>query len=44
VRAWSSDTTPTISIYQPGDWGPAASNAWMHEQGQSWFDLCPVLK
>jgi glucose-6-phosphate 1-dehydrogenase len=44
VRAWNSDTTPPIPNYQPGDWGPAASNAWMHEQGQSWFDLCPVLR
>ena len=44
VRAWNSDTTPPIPNYQPGDWGPAASNAWMHEQCQSWFYLCPVLR
>ena len=44
VRAWGSATTPPIPSYRPGDWGPAASNSWMHEQGQSWFDLCPVLR
>ena len=44
VQAWSSDTVTPIPTYQPGDWGPAASNTWIHEQGQSWFDICPVLR
>lgn len=43
VRAWGSVDMPGIPSYQPGDWGPAASNDWIHAQGRTWFDLCPVL-
>ena len=34
---------PPLEIYPRGDWGPAASNAWMQQQGREWFDVCPVL-
>jgi len=43
VRCWSSVDMPPIDVYEPGDWGPAASTAWMAAQGRSWFDTCPVL-
>jgi glucose-6-phosphate 1-dehydrogenase len=43
VRAWQSVDMAPIPVYEPGDWGPAASTAWMQAQGRSWFDLCPVL-
>lgn len=43
VRAWESAGMGAISDYQPGDWGPTASNNWMHAQGREWFDICPVL-
>ncbi|MDD3586048.1 MAG: glucose-6-phosphate dehydrogenase [Thermoguttaceae bacterium] len=32
-----------VATYDPGDWGPDASNQWMSTQGRNWFDLCPVL-
>ncbi len=43
VRAWSSVDMPSIPAYQPGEWGPPASNDWIEAQGRTWFDLCPVL-
>jgi len=43
VRAWQSASLPPIDAYEPGDWGPASSAAWMAAQGRTWFDLCPVL-
>ena len=43
VRAWSSPDMRPIDHYQPGDWGPAASTAWLEAQGRTWFDMCPVL-
>ena len=43
VRAWNSAEMPPIDSYEPGDWGPQESAAWMERQGRRWFDLCPVL-
>jgi glucose-6-phosphate 1-dehydrogenase len=43
VRVWSSGAMPPIDSYEPGDWGPASSDAWIEAQGRSWFDICPVL-
>jgi len=43
VRAWDAPETGTIDLYEPGDWGPASSNAWIAAQGGAWFDSCPVL-
>ena len=43
VRAWSSGEMAPIDLYEPGNWGPASSDAWINAQGRSWFDICPVL-
>jgi len=43
VRAWHSADMPAADAYEPGEWGPAVSAAWMAAQGRTWFDLCPVL-
>ena len=43
VRAWSSGEMTPIDLYEPGNWGPASSDAWINAQGRSWFDICPVL-
>ena len=43
VRAWSGTDLALIATYEPGDWGPLESAAWMAAQGRTWFDLCPVL-
>lgn len=43
VRAWSSGELTPIDLYEPGNWGPASSDAWINAQGRSWFDICPVL-
>ncbi len=43
VRTWSSGTMAPIDLYEPGNWGPASSDAWINAQGRSWFDICPVL-
>jgi glucose-6-phosphate 1-dehydrogenase len=42
VRAWAADG-PSLPTYAPGEWGPAASDAWIASQGRTWFDQCPVL-
>jgi len=43
VRAWGSGEMPPIDLYEPGNWGPTSSDAWINAQGRSWFDICPVL-
>jgi glucose-6-phosphate 1-dehydrogenase len=43
VRAWSSGDMAPIDLYEPGNWGPTSSDAWINAQGRSWFDICPVL-
>jgi glucose-6-phosphate 1-dehydrogenase len=43
VRCWSAADAPAIDAYEPGDWGPPSSAAWMAAEGRSWFDTCPVL-
>jgi glucose-6-phosphate 1-dehydrogenase len=43
VRAWDAGGLPAPDVYEPGDWGPPSSAAWMAEQGRAWFDQCPVL-
>jgi glucose-6-phosphate 1-dehydrogenase len=43
IAAWQSTGQPQLQAYPRGDWGPAASNDWMQQQGREWFDVCPVL-
>ncbi|NIP84273.1 MAG: glucose-6-phosphate dehydrogenase [Planctomycetales bacterium] len=43
LDAWRHGNQPPLAVYEPGLWGPAESNAWMHRQGRTWFDACPVL-
>jgi glucose-6-phosphate 1-dehydrogenase len=43
IAAWQASAAPKLESYPRGDWGPAASNAWMQQQGREWFDVCPVL-
>ena len=43
ISAWESHRGPPLYAYEPGDWGPPESTAWMEEQGRAWFDVCPVL-
>ena len=40
---WDTTGQPPLAIYPPGQWGPQASDDWMHAQGRQWFDVCPVL-
>jgi glucose-6-phosphate 1-dehydrogenase len=41
---WQRSDKPSLYIYEPGLWGPAASTDWMAAQGREWFDICPVLQ
>ena len=43
VQAWASPKLSPPALYEPGDWGPLSSFEWMHAQGRTWFDMCPVL-
>jgi glucose-6-phosphate 1-dehydrogenase len=43
LQAWQSSDQPPLHIYEPGDWGPVESSAWIEQQGRDWFDICPVL-
>ncbi|MCC6493468.1 MAG: glucose-6-phosphate dehydrogenase [Pirellulales bacterium] len=43
IAAWQEGKTPPLLRYEPGNWGPEASAAWMRSQGREWFDSCPVL-
>jgi glucose-6-phosphate 1-dehydrogenase len=43
IGAWQTPAAPRLERYSRGDWGPAASNAWMQQHGRDWFDVCPVL-
>lgn len=43
LEAWKSPAAPPLLIYEPGLWGPTESMDWMQGQGESWFDVCPVL-
>lgn len=43
LEAWKSPAAPPLLIYEPGFWGPPESIDWMQGQGESWFDVCPVL-
>jgi glucose-6-phosphate 1-dehydrogenase len=43
VNEWKSTDQPPLHHYDPGEWGPAESAAWMSGQGRQWFDTCPVL-
>jgi glucose-6-phosphate 1-dehydrogenase len=43
LAAWQSDSAPPLDTYPKGQWGPTASDEWMHAQGRLWFDVCPVL-
>jgi glucose-6-phosphate 1-dehydrogenase len=42
VQAWATPPRP-LPTYEPGEWGPPESDAWIAAQGRSWFDQCPVL-
>ncbi len=44
ISAWRSPAAPVLNSYEPGLWGPLASEEWMHEQDRTWFDVCPVLQ
>lgn len=41
--AWKSPAAPKLLTYEPGFWGPTESSQWMQDQGDEWFDVCPVL-
>jgi len=43
VQAWAAPSLAPPDAYEPGDWGPLSSFEWMHAQGRTWFDMCPVL-
>jgi glucose-6-phosphate 1-dehydrogenase len=43
IAAWEGPQAPPLLTYEPGNWGPAESTAWMQQQGREWFDVCPVL-
>jgi glucose-6-phosphate 1-dehydrogenase len=43
VRGWDAAGLSPPDAYEPGDWGPASSAAWVAAQGRTWFDHCPVL-
>jgi len=43
VHAWTSPRLSPPDVYELGDWGPLSSFEWMHAQGRTWFDMCPVL-
>jgi len=42
-QTWDEQDQPELVFYEPGQWGPAESAAWIARQGHSWFDACPVL-
>ena len=44
IEAWRSPAAPTMNTYPVAGWGPEASTEWMHAQGRSWFDVCPVMR
>jgi len=41
--AWDSGGPPQLELYEAGGWGPPYSEEWMHRQGRTWFNVCPVL-
>lgn len=43
IAAWKSPAAPTLHTYEPGMWGPEQATEWMHHQGRSWFDVCPII-
>jgi glucose-6-phosphate 1-dehydrogenase len=43
VQAWAAPSLAPPDAYELGDWGPLSSFEWMHAQGRTWFDMCPVL-
>lgn len=43
LAAWREHDAPPLLTYEPGEWGPVESAAWMQAQGREWFDACPVL-
>jgi glucose-6-phosphate 1-dehydrogenase len=43
VQGWASARLSPPDVYELGDWGPLSSFEWMHAQGRTWFDMCPVL-
>ncbi len=43
IEAWQSPAAPRLLPYDVGYWGPQECSDWMREQGEEWFDVCPVL-
>ncbi len=43
VATWQERGQPPLERYDPGGWGPAASDAWIERQSCQWFDVCPVI-
>jgi glucose-6-phosphate 1-dehydrogenase len=43
IEAWEGPHAPPLLTYEPGNWGPVESTAWMQQQDREWFDVCPVL-
>jgi len=41
-QAWDAGQ-PELGLYEPGQWGPPTSDAWIERDDRQWFDLCPVL-
>lgn len=40
---WDMGGPPQLELYEAGGWGPPYSEEWMHRQGRTWFNVCPVL-
>jgi glucose-6-phosphate 1-dehydrogenase len=44
IAAWRSPAAPDMQTYELQGWGPEASTKWLHSEGRSWFDVCPVIR
>ena len=43
ISSWASGEGPKLYHYPRGWWGPEASTEWIRQDGNEWFDVCPVL-
>ena len=40
LKAWESHSSPPLSFYYPGTWGPAEAAGMMHREGREWLHHC----